>query len=68
MKVDEWGVIQEATRSELWEKYWKEEFDEKWSFETFLDILHRSGTNIIDDRQMVKEKKNKKKKRNRKII
>ena len=48
MKVDNFGRILEATRTELYEKYWKEEYDKECSFTSFIQSLEKDGTKILD--------------------
>lgn len=55
MKVDNFGRILEATRSELYEKYWKEEYDKECSFSSFIQSLEKSGTQIINSSKSMKD-------------
>ena len=55
VKVDNFGRILEATRSELYEKYWKEEYDKECSFSSFIKSLENSGTQIISGSKSMKD-------------
>lgn len=43
------GYIIEATESELWEYYLKQEFDDVMPFDTFLELMRNHNVHIIKD-------------------
>jgi hypothetical protein len=43
------GYIVEATESELWKYYLKQEFDDVMPFDTFLELMRNHNVHIIKD-------------------
>lgn len=55
MVVDEFGQILEASESELYKKFWEEEYNKILSFPQFLKNLQQSGTRIVKTSRSLEE-------------